>query len=92
MIKPLLPAYAGEINSGAYSDAASSMKLFLAGEAHDGDLAGETRVDVTWLAPLYDLVSRAVEADHEGHNVSALTEVLAHGPITHRRPTQESTP
>ncbi|MFI7110268.1 NAD(P)-dependent oxidoreductase [Nonomuraea sp. NPDC050227] len=76
MIKSLLPVYAREIDSGDYSDAASSVNLFLAGAAHDEDLARETNVDVAWLGPLNDLLRRAAEAGHGDHSISALTEVL----------------
>ncbi|MER5966236.1 NAD(P)-binding domain-containing protein [Streptomyces sp. NPDC002057] len=76
MIKSLLPVYATEIDSGDYTHAASSVNLFLAGAAHDMELAKETNVDVAWLAPLYDLVERAAAAGHGDHSISALTEVL----------------
>ena len=76
MIKSLLPVYAREIDSGDYTDAASSVNLFLAGSAHDADLTTETNVDTAWLAPLNDLLRRAVEAGHGDHSISALTEVL----------------
>lgn len=76
MIKSLLPVYAKEIDSADYADAASSVNLFLAGAAHDDDLAKEANVDTTWLAPLHDLVRRAAEAGHGDHSISALTEVL----------------
>ncbi|MDP9869586.1 MULTISPECIES: NAD(P)-dependent oxidoreductase [Streptosporangium] len=83
MITSLLPTYAEEIDSGDYTDAASSVNLFLAGEAHDADLARETGVDTAWLAPLYELVRRAAEAGHGDHSISALTEVL-------RKPARQS--
>ncbi|MEU5342094.1 MULTISPECIES: NAD(P)-binding domain-containing protein [unclassified Streptomyces] len=76
MIKSLLPVYATEIDSGDYTDAASSVNLFLAGAAHDMELAKETNVDMAWLAPLHDLVERAAAAGHGDHSISALTEVL----------------
>jgi 3-hydroxyisobutyrate dehydrogenase-like beta-hydroxyacid dehydrogenase len=76
MIKSLLQVYAKEIDSGNYANAASSVNLFLAGAAHDNDLATETNVDTTWLVPLHDLVRRAAEAGHGDHSISALTEVL----------------
>ncbi|MFC4562441.1 NAD(P)-dependent oxidoreductase [Nocardiopsis mangrovi] len=76
MIKSLLPVYAAEIDSGDYTDAASSVNLFLAGSAHDEDLRRETNVDTDWLAPLNDLVRRAAAAGHGEHSISALTEVL----------------
>ncbi|MER6713534.1 NAD(P)-binding domain-containing protein [Streptomyces sp. NPDC000877] len=79
MIKTLLPVYAAEIDSGDYGDAASSVDLFLAGAAHDHDLAEETNVDTAWLAPLHDLLRRAAEAGHGRHSIAALTEVLRKG-------------
>lgn len=76
MIKSLLPIYAREIDAGDYTDAASSVNLFLAGAADDEDLSEEANVDTAWLAPLHDLVRRAAEAGHGEHSISALTEVL----------------
>ncbi|MEV0589011.1 NAD(P)-binding domain-containing protein [Nonomuraea sp. NPDC050310] len=76
MIKSLLPVYADEIDRGDYSAAASSVGLFLAGAAHDQELAEETGVDAAWLAPLYDLLRRAEEAGHGEHSIAALAEVL----------------
>ncbi|MER0244262.1 NAD(P)-binding domain-containing protein [Streptomyces sp. HSW2009] len=76
MIKALLPEYAREIDSGDYTDAASSVNLFHAGAAHDGELADEAHVDTSWQAPLHELVRRAVDAGHGEHSVAALTEVL----------------
>ncbi|MCX4663676.1 NAD(P)-dependent oxidoreductase [Streptomyces uncialis] len=76
MIKSLLPVYAAEIDSGHYTDGASSVNLFLAGAAHDAELTRETGVDTSWTAPLDDLVRRAAEAGHGEHSVAALTEML----------------
>lgn len=76
MIKSLLPIYAKEIDAGDYTDAASSVNLFLAGAADDEDLSEEANVDTAWLAPLHDLVRRAAEAGHGEHSISALTEML----------------
>ncbi|MEU0690004.1 NAD(P)-dependent oxidoreductase [Streptomyces uncialis] len=76
MIKSLLPVYAAEIDSGDYTDGASSVNLFLAGAAHDAELTRETGVDTSWTAPLDDLVRRAAEAGHGEHSVAALTEML----------------
>jgi 3-hydroxyisobutyrate dehydrogenase-like beta-hydroxyacid dehydrogenase len=77
MIKSLLPVYAREIDTGDYTDASSSVNLFLSGAAHDEDLAKETNVDTSWLVPLHDLVRRAAEAGHGNHSIAALTEVLS---------------
>ncbi|UBU17950.1 NAD(P)-dependent oxidoreductase [Nonomuraea gerenzanensis] len=82
MIKSLLPVYADEIDRGDYTDAASSVNLFLAGVAHDAELGAETGVDTAWLAPLHDLVARAAAAGHGEHSISALTEVLRQPAVT----------
>ncbi|MEJ3747444.1 hypothetical protein WEI85_29675 [Actinomycetes bacterium KLBMP 9797] len=71
-----VPVFAEEIDSGDYSNAASSVNLFVAGAAHDADLAKEANVDTSWLAPLHDLVRRAADAGYGSHSISALTEVL----------------
>ncbi|WP_052851461.1 NAD(P)-dependent oxidoreductase [Streptomyces avicenniae] len=74
MIKALLPVFAREIDSGDYTDAASSVNLFLADA--DADPDEDTAVETAWLAPLHDLVRRAAAAGHGEHSISALTEVL----------------
>ena len=76
MIKSLLPVFAAEIDSGDYTNAASSVDLFAAAADHDADLTAETNVDTAWLAPLHDLVRRAADAGHGNHSISALTEML----------------
>lgn len=76
MIKSLLPVYAREIDSRDYSDAASSVNLFLTAADHDEALTEETHVDTAWAAPLHDLVRRAAAAGHGDHSIAALTEVL----------------
>jgi len=76
MINALLPVLAGEIDRGDYSDAASSVDLFLAGAAHDEAFAKEAGLDVEWHRPFHDLLRRAVAAGHGGRSISALTEML----------------
>ncbi|TMR24140.1 NAD(P)-dependent oxidoreductase [Nonomuraea turkmeniaca] len=76
MIISLLPGYAREIDSGAYSDPEASVNLFLAGIPYDEDLGREANIDVSWQAPLHDLLKRAVAAGHGEHSISALTELL----------------
>jgi hypothetical protein len=71
-----LPTLAREIDTSDYSDAQSSVGLFLAGESWDAEFSRETNVDVSWAAPLHDLVRRAADAGHADHSISALTEVL----------------
>jgi len=76
MIGSLLPTFAREIDTRDYSDGQSSVGLFLASEAWDLEFGREARVDVSWAAPLYELVRRAADAGHTDHSISALTEVL----------------
>ncbi|MET8840361.1 NAD(P)-binding domain-containing protein [Streptomyces rubiginosohelvolus] len=76
MINSILPVFAQEIDSGDYSDPASSVNLFLAGAAHDEELGTEANLDVEWHKGFHDLLRRAVDAGHGDHSISALTEVL----------------
>ncbi len=76
MISSILPVFAQEIDSGDYSDPASSVNLFLAGAVHDEELGKEANLDVEWHRAFHDLLRRAVDAGHGDHSISALTEVL----------------
>jgi 3-hydroxyisobutyrate dehydrogenase-like beta-hydroxyacid dehydrogenase len=76
MIGSLLPTFAREIDTRDYTDGQSSVGLFLASEEWDVEFGRETGVDVSWAAPLYELVRRAADAGHADHSISALTEVL----------------
>ncbi|MGY1584214.1 NAD(P)-dependent oxidoreductase [Streptomyces sp. MN13] len=76
MINSVLPVFADEIDRGDYTDAASSVNIFLAGIAHDKELAEEADLDTSWHEPFHDLLQRAAEAGHGEHSISALTEVL----------------
>jgi 3-hydroxyisobutyrate dehydrogenase-like beta-hydroxyacid dehydrogenase len=76
MIGSLLPTFAREIDARDYADGQSSVGLFLASEQWDREFGRETGVDVSWAAPLYELVRRAADAGHADHSISALTEVL----------------
>ncbi|MFB7374601.1 NAD(P)-dependent oxidoreductase [Streptomyces sp. NPDC056222] len=76
MINSVLPVFAEEIDSGDYSEPASSVGMFLAGAAHDEEFGREAGLDVEWHKPFHELLRRAVEAGHGGDSISALTEVL----------------
>ncbi|MCI2423521.1 hypothetical protein MOQ72_39550 [Saccharopolyspora sp. K220] len=76
MINSVLPVFAREIDSGDYTRPMSTVNLFLAGAVHDQNLGEEANIDVTWHAPLRELLKRAVESGHGDHSISALTEVL----------------
>ncbi|GAA3043133.1 NAD(P)-dependent oxidoreductase [Pseudonocardia yunnanensis] len=76
MIASVLPVFAREIDSGDYTEPMSSVRLFLEAAAWDEEFGRETGVDVSWNAPLHDLVRRAAEAGHADHSISALVEIL----------------
>lgn len=78
MIISVLPMLAKEIDSGDYSNPASSVDIFHAGAAADLGLA-EEGVDVEWQLPMHDLVRRAVEAGHGDRSIAVLTELLSVG-------------
>jgi 3-hydroxyisobutyrate dehydrogenase-like beta-hydroxyacid dehydrogenase len=76
MIASVLPSLAEEIDSGDYSEPASSLGLFHEGIAYDLELGAEADIDVSWHAPMHDLLRRAVAEGHRDHSISALVEVL----------------
>lgn len=76
MISSVLPVFADEIDRRDYSEAASSVNLFLAGAAGDEEFGREAGLDVAWQQPFRELLRRAVEAGHGEHSISALAEVL----------------
>lgn len=76
MIASVLPVYAREIDSGDYSEPMSSVRLFLEAADWDQEFSRETGVDVSWAAPLHDLVRRAADAGHADHSIASLVEVL----------------
>lgn len=76
MISSTLPTLAQQIDSGDYTGPMATVDLFLAGATHDQELGSEADVDVSWQAPLHDLLNKAVAAGHRDHSIAALTEVL----------------
>lgn len=80
MIASILPTLAEEIDTGDYTEPASSVRLFHDAVAHDAELGAEAGIDVGWHAPLNDLIRRAVATGHADHSISALVEVLRNPP------------
>ncbi|MEV0256448.1 NAD(P)-binding domain-containing protein [Streptomyces sp. NPDC050732] len=76
MIASILPTLAQEIDSGDYTRPASTVGLFHEAAEYDQEVAEEAGLDVSWLAPMNDLVRRAVAEGHRDHSVSALVEML----------------
>jgi 3-hydroxyisobutyrate dehydrogenase-like beta-hydroxyacid dehydrogenase len=76
MIGSVLPKFAAEIDSGDYREASSSVGLFYESLNQDHEIGAEANIDISWHAPMHDLLRRAVEVGHGEHSISALVEVL----------------
>ncbi|NMO22567.1 NAD(P)-dependent oxidoreductase [Pyxidicoccus fallax] len=76
MICAALPRLAQEIDTGDYSQPASSLGLFYEGIPYDHEIGAEGNIDVTWHEPMHDLLRRAVAEGHREHSISALIEML----------------
>ncbi|QFU90247.1 NAD(P)-dependent oxidoreductase [Amycolatopsis sp. YIM 10] len=82
MIASVLPSLAEHIDTGDYTNPASSLGLFHEAIAHDRELAEETGIDFSWNTPMHELLTRAVELGHREHSIAALTELLR-APTSH---------
>lgn len=76
MIGAVLPTLTAEIDSGDYTEPASSVGLFHAAIRYDQELAAEANLDTSWHEPQHELLRRAVAAGHADHSISALIEIL----------------
>lgn len=76
MIGSVLPDLAREIDTGDYRDPASSLGMIYAGAAHDAEIGVEGNLDVSWQAPIHDLLRRAVAEGYGDLSISALVEML----------------
>ncbi|MBD2868864.1 NAD(P)-dependent oxidoreductase [Paenibacillus sp. IB182493] len=76
MIGSVLPIFAEEIDAGDYTKPASSVGIFHETIAYDLEIGEETNIDVTWHAPMHDLLRRAVATGHRDHSISSLVELL----------------
>lgn len=76
MIKASLPASADQIDRRDYSEASSTVDLFLSLEAAEDDFARETGVDASWQKPAWDRVRRASELGYGDQEITAVTEIL----------------
>lgn len=77
MIESLLPVLAAEIDDKDYTRLGASIDLFHTAGADDAQLAAETGVDLSWHAPMHDLLARAVAEGRGEQSVTALVELLA---------------
>lgn len=76
MIESLLPVLAGEIDDKDYTRLGSSVELFHAVVADDEQLGAETGVDLSWHAPMHELLRRAVAGGRGAQSITALIELL----------------
>ncbi|MGW6811597.1 NAD(P)-dependent oxidoreductase [Nocardia sp. NPDC055050] len=76
MIESLLPVLAGEIDDRDYTRLGSSVELFHTAVADDVRLGAETGVDLSWHAPMHELLDRAVTAGHGAQSITAVIELL----------------
>ncbi|QVQ50072.1 NAD(P)-dependent oxidoreductase [Spiractinospora alimapuensis] len=79
MIRMIVPAFAEQIDHRDYTNASSSVNLFLAAQKLDTELAEETGVDVTWHEPMFDRLRSAAALGYGDQEISAVTEVLRQG-------------
>ncbi|MBF6465073.1 NAD(P)-dependent oxidoreductase [Nocardia beijingensis] len=77
MIESLLPVMAEEIDSEDYTRLGSSIALFHNAIGDDERLAAESGVDMSWHAPMHDLLHRAVAEGLGEQSITALVQLLA---------------
>lgn len=80
MIAAILPTLAKEIDSGDYSEPASSVGLFHDAIGYEQQTGEEAGIDLSWHEPMNELLRRAVADGHREHSISALVEVLRKQP------------
>ncbi|MET9296702.1 NAD(P)-binding domain-containing protein [Streptomyces sp. NPDC003077] len=76
MVCSVLPVIAEEIDTADYTKLGSSVSVFHDGIANDHEIGEEGIVDVSWHAPMHELLRRAVAEGHRDHSISSLIEVL----------------
>ena len=76
MIGSVLPSFAEEIDSGDYSKPASSVGIFHESIVYDLEIGKEANIDVSWNAPMHELLRRAVATGYRDHSISSLVELL----------------
>ncbi|MGK8485960.1 NAD(P)-binding domain-containing protein [Nocardia asiatica] len=77
MIESLLPVMADEIDNRDYTRLGSSIALFHTALGDDERLGAESGVDMSWHAPMHDLLHRAVAEGRGEQSITALIELLA---------------
>ncbi|MGW7090264.1 NAD(P)-dependent oxidoreductase [Streptomyces sp. NPDC054871] len=80
MIAAILPGLASEIDSGDYTEPASSIGLFHDAIGYEHQTGAEAGIDLSWHEPMNELLRQAVADGHRDHSISALVEVLRKQP------------
>ncbi|WP_280437147.1 NAD(P)-dependent oxidoreductase [Nocardia carnea] len=76
MIESLLPIMAGEIDDRDYTRLGSSIALFHDAIPYDEQLGADSGVDLSWHAPMHELLQRAVAEGRGEQSITALFELL----------------
>jgi 3-hydroxyisobutyrate dehydrogenase-like beta-hydroxyacid dehydrogenase len=76
MIESLLPIIAGEIDDRDYTRLGSSIALFHNAIPSDEQLGADSGVDMSWHAPMHELLHRAVARGRGEQSITALIELL----------------
>ncbi|WP_280316055.1 NAD(P)-dependent oxidoreductase [Nocardia abscessus] len=77
MIESLLPVMADEIDNRDFTRLGSSIALFNTAIGNDEQLGAESGVDMSWHAPMHDLLHRAVADGLGEQSITALIQLLA---------------
>ncbi|WP_181724664.1 NAD(P)-dependent oxidoreductase [Nocardia gipuzkoensis] len=77
MIESLLPVMADEIDNRDFTRLGSSIALFHTAIGNDEQLGAESGVDMSWHAPMHDLLHRAVAEGLGEQSITALIQLLA---------------
>ncbi|MGW1740345.1 NAD(P)-dependent oxidoreductase [Nocardia sp. NPDC001965] len=77
MIESLLPLMAGEIDDRDFTRLGSSIALFHDQIPDDERLGADSGVDMSWHAPMHELLRRAVAEGRGEQSITALFELMA---------------
>ncbi|MBF6225776.1 NAD(P)-dependent oxidoreductase [Nocardia abscessus] len=77
MIESLLPIMADEIDNRDFTRLGSSIALFHTAIGDDERLGAESGVDMSWHAPMHELLRRAVAEGLGEQSITALIQLLA---------------
>jgi 3-hydroxyisobutyrate dehydrogenase-like beta-hydroxyacid dehydrogenase len=77
MITSALPHLAKQIDTGDYTGPiGATVGIFEEALVEQRHYGQQERIDISWQAPIHDILNRAIAAGHRDHSISALVEVL----------------